>query len=67
MEAFGVMSLGSWCPAAGCVVQELRFPPLREMLPDERARLKAKKLPAPEESFCEWLRRLSLVAPDPPL
>eukprot|EP00271_Cylindrocystis_brebissonii_P009343 TRINITY_DN24108_c0_g1_i1.p1 TRINITY_DN24108_c0_g1~~TRINITY_DN24108_c0_g1_i1.p1 ORF type:complete len:952 (-),score=173.17 TRINITY_DN24108_c0_g1_i1:617-3472(-) len=45
--------------------QETRFPPLRELSPEDRFKLKAKLLPTDEPSFCEWMKSLRLVPPEP--
>ncbi|KAL3687097.1 hypothetical protein R1sor_013406 [Riccia sorocarpa] len=45
--------------------QEARFPQLRTLRPDQRARLKSSLLPTDDPSFCEWMRSLKLVPPEP--
>ncbi|CAM6095097.1 unnamed protein product [Calypogeia fissa] len=45
--------------------QEARFPQLRSLRPDQRARLKSSFVPTDELSFCEWMRSLKLVPPEP--
>ncbi|GJP56794.1 hypothetical protein CLOM_g15842 [Closterium sp. NIES-68] len=47
-------------------VQELLFPPLREMRAEERAAVRAKLPPSPEPGFTDWLRSLKLAPPHPP-
>ncbi|KAL2610183.1 hypothetical protein R1flu_028756 [Riccia fluitans] len=45
--------------------QEARFPQLRNLRPDQRGRLKSSLLPTDDFSFCEWMRSLKLVPPEP--
>ncbi|KAJ7563485.1 hypothetical protein O6H91_03G112300 [Diphasiastrum complanatum] len=45
--------------------QEVRFPQLRSLRPDQRAKLKAKFFHTDDLSFCEWMRSLKLVPPEP--
>eukprot|EP00262_Sarcandra_glabra_P014420 TRINITY_DN4223_c0_g1_i1.p1 TRINITY_DN4223_c0_g1~~TRINITY_DN4223_c0_g1_i1.p1 ORF type:complete len:616 (-),score=93.16 TRINITY_DN4223_c0_g1_i1:259-1902(-) len=45
--------------------QEARFPQLRSLTPEQRARLKSSFLHFDDLSFCEWMRSLKLVPPEP--
>ncbi|KAL5227369.1 hypothetical protein ABZP36_015634 [Zizania latifolia] len=45
--------------------QESRFPQLRTLTPEQRARLKSSFIPFDDHSFCEWMRSLKLVPPEP--
>ncbi|KAG6551723.1 hypothetical protein Mapa_006812 [Marchantia paleacea] len=45
--------------------QEARFPQLRSLRPDQRGRLKSSLIPTDDLSFCEWMRSLKLVPPEP--
>nr|CAB3477069.1 unnamed protein product [Digitaria exilis] len=45
--------------------QESRFPQLRTLTPDQRARLKSSFIHFDDHSFCEWMRSLKLVPPEP--
>lgn len=45
--------------------QEARFPQLRTLTADKRARLKSSFLHFDDHSFCEWMRSLKLVPPEP--
>ncbi|KAL6850336.1 hypothetical protein ACP4OV_020963 [Aristida adscensionis] len=45
--------------------QESRFPQLRTLSPDQRARLKSSFIHFDDYSFCEWMRSLKLVPPEP--
>ncbi|CAA6663666.1 unnamed protein product [Spirodela intermedia] len=45
--------------------QEARFPQLRSLTPDQRTRLKSSFLHFDDPSFCEWMRSLKLVPPEP--
>nr|CAD1829698.1 unnamed protein product [Ananas comosus var. bracteatus] len=45
--------------------QEARFPQLRTLTPDQRARLKSSFIHFDDYSFCEWMRSLKLVPPEP--
>lgn len=45
--------------------QEARFPQLRSLTTDQRARLKSSFLHFDDLSFCEWMRSLKLVPPEP--
>ncbi|KAI5061767.1 hypothetical protein GOP47_0024272 [Adiantum capillus-veneris] len=45
--------------------QEARFPQLRSLNPDQRARLKSKFFHVDDLSFCEWMRSLKLVPAEP--
>ncbi|PIA37905.1 hypothetical protein AQUCO_02900037v1 [Aquilegia coerulea] len=45
--------------------QEARFPQLRSLSADQRARLKSSFLHFDDLSFCEWMRSLKLVPPEP--
>lgn len=45
--------------------QESRFPQLRTLAPELRARLKSSFIHFDDPSFCEWMRSLKLVPPEP--
>ncbi|MCO5586110.1 hypothetical protein L7F22_040049 [Adiantum nelumboides] len=45
--------------------QEARFPQLRSLNPDQRARLKSKFFHVDDLSFCEWMRSLKLLPAEP--
>ncbi|KAF9618062.1 hypothetical protein IFM89_000013 [Coptis chinensis] len=45
--------------------QEARFPQLRSLTADQRAKLKSSFLHFDDLSFCEWMRSLKLVPPEP--
>ena len=45
-------------------LQEARFPQLRSLRPEQRARLKSSFIPTDDLSFLEWMRSLKLVPPD---
>jgi len=45
--------------------QESRFPQLRTLTPEQRARLKSSFIQFDDHSFCEWMRSLKLVPPEP--
>ncbi|OAY70337.1 protein transport protein SEC23 [Ananas comosus] len=45
--------------------QEARFPQLRTLTLDQRARLKSSFIHFDDYSFCEWMRSLKLVPPEP--
>ncbi|XP_051209768.1 protein transport protein SEC23 A [Lolium perenne] len=45
--------------------QESRFPQLRTLTPELRARLKSSFIHFDDPSFCEWMRSLKLVPPEP--
>ncbi|XP_015688445.2 protein transport protein SEC23 [Oryza brachyantha] len=45
--------------------QESRFPQLRTLTPEQRARLKSSFIHFDDHSFCEWMRSLKLVPPEP--
>lgn len=45
--------------------QEARFPQLRTLSADQRAKLKSSFLHFDDPSFCEWMRSLKLVPPEP--
>ncbi|CAL9763698.1 unnamed protein product [Musa acuminata subsp. burmannicoides] len=45
--------------------QEARFPQLRTLTPEQRTRLKSSFLHFDDYSFCEWMRSLKLVPPEP--
>ncbi|XP_058083442.1 protein transport protein SEC23 A [Magnolia sinica] len=45
--------------------QEARFPQLRSLTTERRARLKSSFLHSDDFSFCEWMRSLKLVPPEP--
>ncbi|VAH76402.1 unnamed protein product [Triticum turgidum subsp. durum] len=44
--------------------QESRFPQLRTLAPELRARLKSSFIHFDDPSFCEWMRSLKLVPPE---
>ncbi|XP_039847425.1 protein transport protein SEC23-like [Panicum virgatum] len=45
--------------------QESRFPQLWTLTPEQRARLKSSFIHFDDHSFCEWMRSLKLVPPEP--
>ncbi|XP_072975148.1 protein transport protein SEC23 A [Typha angustifolia] len=45
--------------------QEARFPQLRMLSPDQRVKLKNSFVHFDDYSFCEWMRSLKLVPPEP--
>ncbi|XP_077240522.1 sec23/Sec24 protein transport family protein [Tasmannia lanceolata] len=45
--------------------QEARFPQLRSLTTEQRARLKSSFIQFDDLSFCEWMRSLKLVPPEP--
>ncbi|KAJ6791714.1 protein transport protein SEC23 [Iris pallida] len=45
--------------------QEARFPQLRTLTPEQRARLKSSFIHFDDYSLCEWMRSLKLVPPEP--
>ncbi|KAK3160752.1 hypothetical protein QOZ80_1BG0063990 [Eleusine coracana subsp. coracana] len=45
--------------------QESRFPQLRTLTPEQRVRLKSSFINFDDHSFCEWMRSLKLVPPEP--
>ncbi|KAF6172250.1 hypothetical protein GIB67_024872 [Kingdonia uniflora] len=45
--------------------QEARFPQLRSLTADQRAKLKSSFLFFDDPSLCEWMRSLKLVPPEP--
>ncbi|XP_077232655.1 protein transport protein SEC23 A-like [Tasmannia lanceolata] len=45
--------------------QEARFPQLRSLTTEQRARLKSSFIHFDDLSFCEWMRSLKLVPPEP--
>ncbi|OVA10291.1 zinc finger protein [Macleaya cordata] len=45
--------------------QEARFPQLRALTADQRAKLKSSFIHFDDPSFCEWMRSLKLVPPEP--
>lgn len=45
--------------------QEARFPQLRTLKPEQRAKLKSKFYHVDDLSFCEWMRTLKLVPSEP--
>uniref|UniRef100_A0A803N4K5 Protein transport protein SEC23 n=1 Tax=Chenopodium quinoa TaxID=63459 RepID=A0A803N4K5_CHEQI len=45
--------------------QEARFPQLRTLNSDQRAKLKSSFIHFDDPSFCEWMRSLKLVSPEP--
>uniref|UniRef100_A0A0E0FL31 Protein transport protein SEC23 n=1 Tax=Oryza nivara TaxID=4536 RepID=A0A0E0FL31_ORYNI len=45
--------------------QESRFPQLRTLTPEQRSRLKSSFIHFDDHSFCEWMRSLKLVPPEP--
>ncbi|XXG84731.1 hypothetical protein AAC387_Pa10g2188 [Persea americana] len=45
--------------------QEARFPQLRTLTVEQRARLKSSFINFDDFSFCEWMRSLKLVPPEP--
>ncbi|CAM0881099.1 unnamed protein product [Alopecurus aequalis] len=45
--------------------QESRFPQLRTLTPELRARLKSSFIHFDDPSFCEWMRSLKVVPPEP--
>lgn len=45
--------------------QEARFPQLRTLTAEKRAKLKSSFIQFDDPSFCEWMRSLKLVPPEP--
>lgn len=45
--------------------QEARFPQLRTLSMEERTKLKSSFIHFDEPSFCEWMRSLKVLAPEP--
>lgn len=45
--------------------QEARFPQLRSLTTEQRTKLKSSFLHFDDPSFCEWMRSLKLVPPEP--
>ncbi|KAI4301592.1 hypothetical protein L6164_034855 [Bauhinia variegata] len=45
--------------------QEARFPQLRSLTTEQRTRLKSSFLQFDDPSFCEWMRSLKVVPPEP--
>ncbi|KAI4340976.1 hypothetical protein MLD38_025759 [Melastoma candidum] len=45
--------------------QEARFPQLRNLTAEQRAKLKSSFIHFDDPSFCEWMRSLKVVPPDP--
>ncbi|PSS14752.1 Protein transport protein like [Actinidia chinensis var. chinensis] len=45
--------------------QEARFPQLRTLTTDQRAKLKSSFLHFDDPSFCEWMRSLKVLPPEP--
>ncbi|KAK6941157.1 Sec23/Sec24, helical domain [Dillenia turbinata] len=45
--------------------QEARFPQLRSLTTEQRAKLKSSFLHFDDPSFCEWMRSLKVVPPEP--
>ncbi|XP_042413364.1 protein transport protein SEC23-like [Zingiber officinale] len=45
--------------------QEARFPQLRTLSPEQRTKLKSSFIHFDDYSFCEWMRSLKLVPPEP--
>lgn len=45
--------------------QEARFPQLRSLTPEQRGKLKSSFLHVDDMSFCEWMRSMKLVPPEP--
>ncbi|XP_057964177.1 protein transport protein SEC23 A [Malania oleifera] len=45
--------------------QEARFPQLRSLTTEQRTRLKSSFLHFDDPSFCEWMRSLKVVPPEP--
>ncbi|XP_024991790.1 protein transport protein SEC23 [Cynara cardunculus var. scolymus] len=45
--------------------QEARFPQLRTLSTEERTKLKSSFIHFDEPSFCEWMRSLKVLAPEP--
>lgn len=45
--------------------QEARFPQLRTLAAEQRAKLKSSFLQFDDPSFCEWMRSMKLVPPEP--
>lgn len=46
-------------------VQEARFPQVRRLTGEQRRKLKSSFIEFDEESFCEWMRSLKVVPPEP--
>ncbi|KAK1293655.1 hypothetical protein QJS10_CPB17g00858 [Acorus calamus] len=45
--------------------QETRFPQLRSLSTEQRARLKSSFIHFDDLSYCKWMRSLKLVPPEP--
>lgn len=45
--------------------QEARFPQIRTLTTDQRSKLKSSFLHFDEPSFCEWMRSLKILPPEP--
>ncbi|KAJ6320049.1 hypothetical protein OIU78_015441 [Salix suchowensis] len=45
--------------------QEARFPQLRSLTPEQRTKLKSSFIHFDDPSFCEWMRSLKVVPPEP--
>lgn len=46
-------------------LQEARFPQLRSLTSEQRTKLKASFVHFDDPSFCEWMRSLKVVPPQP--
>lgn len=49
----------------GSILQEARFPQLRTLTIEDRAKLKSSFVHFDEPSFCEWMRSLKVLPPEP--
>lgn len=47
------------------LMQEARFPQLRTLSADERIKLKSSFVHFDDPSFCEWMRNLRVLPPEP--
>jgi len=47
------------------IVQEARFPQLRTLTSEQRTKLKSSFVHFDDPSFCEWMRSLKVVPPQP--
>ncbi|XP_010522855.1 PREDICTED: protein transport protein SEC23 [Tarenaya hassleriana] len=47
--------------------QEARFPQIRRLTGEQRTKLKSSFINFDDPSFCEWIRSLKVVPPEPPI
>ncbi|KAK2970213.1 hypothetical protein RJ640_021649 [Escallonia rubra] len=48
-----------------CTLQEARFPQLRTLTTEQRTKLKCSFIQFDDPSFCEWMRSLKVLPPEP--